>query len=222
MTGTDKWTLLILEDNRGTITFLEYALAKLGYDWIVADSREEALEELEQRWVDGIIMDVNLGNRNSGPQFLHEIRKKEKLSNIPAIAIAAHTRRQDRKRLLLEGFDGCLATPFKSSSLRKLLERHVLNAQAGPDNRLQHHLDRLFSEVVQTLKGRLTNGQYPDIEQFGRNLKGTSGNLELRNLGKIGAQMTLAAGIQDNDKLDRYIKEFEQLALQKTEKHVGN
>ena len=80
-------------------------------------SAEEALEALKTLRPSVIVSDIGMP-RTDGYQFMRSLRAMEsKGERIPALALTAFARAEDRKRSLLAGYQAHLAKPFDVAEL---------------------------------------------------------------------------------------------------------
>ena len=81
--------ILYVDDQIDILLFAEYALTDIGdYETLMCDSREKALDQIEQFKPDLILLDVMMPELD-GPTTLSLIRKFEAFKNTPAIFITA-------------------------------------------------------------------------------------------------------------------------------------
>ncbi|GAB4384864.1 MAG: hypothetical protein Kow00121_48950 [Elainellaceae cyanobacterium] len=103
LTGTN---LLVIEDEPDNRDLLVFILEGEGAVVRVAESAQQALEVLEQLKPDVILCDLNLPGQD-GCLFMRQWRKREVelgLSPIPALALTALVREQDKQRVREAGF----------------------------------------------------------------------------------------------------------------------
>ena len=91
--------ILLVDDERDIVEFLQYNLESEGYEVISAFDGEMALQKLEE-YPDLIVLDVMMP-KMSGYEVCKEIRMHEKFSSIPVIFLTAKTSEFDE----LKGFD---------------------------------------------------------------------------------------------------------------------
>ena len=79
---------------------------------------DEALDVIGTRQLDILISDIGLPEID-GYQLLEQVRRKEAADGrrIPAIALTAFARSEDRTRALLAGYQAHLAKPIESTEL---------------------------------------------------------------------------------------------------------
>jgi len=81
-------TILIVEDTEAIVIQLKDMLESQGYNLMVANSGKEALEQIDHRVPDGMILDLMMPEVD-GFQVLKFIRAKEEISMIPVIILTA-------------------------------------------------------------------------------------------------------------------------------------
>lgn len=95
-----------------------------------ADSGEEAIELINKKNFDIILMDINLGKGISGVDTTREIRKIESYRNIPIVAITGFAMRGDREEFIQAGCTHYLSKPFVRTKLIKLISEIASNKEA--------------------------------------------------------------------------------------------
>jgi PAS domain S-box-containing protein len=110
--------ILVVDDEKDTLEFLQFLLEQYGGVVMPAASGAEAFSALEQWQPDVLLSDIAMPEED-GFMLLHRVRALgvEAGGNIPAIALTAHAREEDRERALSEGFQKYLAKPIKPSDL---------------------------------------------------------------------------------------------------------
>jgi len=119
MTGI---TLLLVEDNVLNQKLIFLTLAKRGFEIDVANNGQEALDKLENRAYDIILMDLMMPVMD-GFAATRNIRKREKdkgNKNI-IIGLTANTYDADRERCINEGMDEYMAKPFDIDKFSEII-----------------------------------------------------------------------------------------------------
>jgi PAS domain S-box-containing protein len=110
--------ILIVDDEKDTLEFIQFLLEQYGGVVMPAASGAEAFSALKQWQPDVLLSDIAMPEED-GFMLLHRVRALgvEAGGNIPAIALTAHAREEDRERALSGGFQKYLAKPIKPSDL---------------------------------------------------------------------------------------------------------
>ncbi|MGL4621094.1 response regulator [Chroococcidiopsis sp.] len=110
--------VLVVEDDRDTREFLALTLEEYGAQLIVVDSAVAALEALEKSLPDILVSDIGMP-ATDGYTFIQKVRAlpPEQGGQIPAIALTAYAREQDRDRAIAAGFQIHLAKPVVTDEL---------------------------------------------------------------------------------------------------------
>ncbi|MFA4981033.1 MAG: response regulator transcription factor [Candidatus Omnitrophota bacterium] len=114
--GGVKERILIVEDDKHISRLVKFNLDKTGYVCIVAATGEKALEILNDRPVDLIILDIMLPGID-GFGTCRAIKEKEKLKNIPIVMLTAKGEEVDRIVGLELGADDYMVKPFSPREL---------------------------------------------------------------------------------------------------------
>ena len=110
--------ILLVDDEPDTRTMLEYIFTSCGAQTKSAASTAEALEILETNELDILISDIGMPERD-GYELIKKIRElaPEKGGRIPAVALTAYARVQDRLRILSSGFQMHVTKPIEPAEL---------------------------------------------------------------------------------------------------------
>jgi CheY-like chemotaxis protein/anti-sigma regulatory factor (Ser/Thr protein kinase) len=114
----DGVRVLLVEDNLDTLEMLKFIFDEAGAKVIIATSVDEALEALERFQPDALISDIAMPDRD-GYDLIREVRSREPEhgAKIPAVAVTAYTRAEDRVRALAAGFQMHIAKPIVPGEL---------------------------------------------------------------------------------------------------------
>jgi PAS domain S-box-containing protein len=110
--------VLLVEDDVDAAQFVKQLLETYGATVVLATSAHEALDVIEPTRPDILISDIGLPEMD-GYQLLEQLRRKESVdrASMPAIALTAFARSEDRTRALLAGYQAHLAKPIESTEL---------------------------------------------------------------------------------------------------------
>ena len=114
----DSLRLLLVEDEPDTLEYLQRLLEDHGGIVFTARSGPEALAIVGRERLEMIISDIGLPEMD-GYDLIRQIRSQNGQSGyaIPAIALTAYARAEDRVRALEAGFDDHIAKPAEPASL---------------------------------------------------------------------------------------------------------
>jgi PAS domain S-box-containing protein len=122
---TTSSLILLAEDHEANIsTFSSYLMAK-GYQIIVAENGQKAIDLTHSERPDLILMDIQMPHVD-GIQAITKIRQNPELVGIPIIALTALAMAGDRERCLAAGANDYLTKPVKLRQLNQKI-REWLN-----------------------------------------------------------------------------------------------
>jgi DNA-binding response OmpR family regulator len=134
-----RCTILLVEDDRHTRTFLADNLAADGYEPLPAANAREALRLMETRYPDLAILDLTLPDRD-GLELLKQVREADGLATrvdpgLPVLVLTGRVGELHRLRGFERGADDVLGKPFSYPELRArvgaLLWRNERSRQRG-------------------------------------------------------------------------------------------
>ena len=118
--------LLLVEDNELNRDMLSRRLSRAGFETLLAEDGERALERIEGDRPALVLLDMNLPIVD-GWTVCERVRANPELADTPIIALTAHAMAADRERALAAGCDDYATKPVDFPSLldqiRRLLER---------------------------------------------------------------------------------------------------
>jgi CheY-like chemotaxis protein/two-component sensor histidine kinase len=111
-------TVLVVDDEPDARLLVGRIVEERGARAVMAHSGEEALRLLNTESMDILVSDIGMPDYD-GYKFIQEIRACEpkRVRNIPAIALTAYARAEDRQRALLAGYQMHLAKPVEPREL---------------------------------------------------------------------------------------------------------
>lgn len=110
LSGSD---VLVVDDDRDTREMLRSVLEKSGAAVRTASSAEEAINAFDQRSPHVLVSDIGMPGED-GYSLIRKIRER---SDVPAIALTAFARSEDRRRAIGAGFQMHLAKPVEPAEL---------------------------------------------------------------------------------------------------------
>jgi PAS domain S-box-containing protein len=116
--GLQGLRILIVDDETDALDLISMELAQHGAMVTGAASAEEALQSLSQQTFDVLISDIGMPQMD-GYDLIRQVRKHEAGTNkqIPAIALTAYARVQDRMRAILAGYSTHVPKPVEATEL---------------------------------------------------------------------------------------------------------
>ena len=108
-------TILLVEDDRATRTFLADNLSADGYDLLEADRADDAQRLMETRYPDLAIVDLGLPDRD-GLELIRQIREADRIAgrldpDLPLLVLSGRVGELDRLRGFERGCDDYVAKP---------------------------------------------------------------------------------------------------------------
>jgi CheY-like chemotaxis protein len=108
--------VLVVDDESDARDLIRRVLASRGAEVITANSASEGLELVEK--ADVLISDIGMPDID-GYEFLRRVRALQPVSSIkiPAIALTAFARSEDRTRALIAGYQVHISKPVSAAEL---------------------------------------------------------------------------------------------------------
>ena len=115
--------VLVLDDEADARDVMACALAACGAKVIVASRAVEALELLVHEPVDVLLADIAIPDLD-GYTFMRQVRRSavERVARIPAAAVTAHVRDDEKRRALAAGFQVHVPKPVDPTGLAHVVE----------------------------------------------------------------------------------------------------
>ena len=129
--------ILIAEDHPHSLELMRYLLQAHGYAVLTAEDGEIALALALDERPDLIVCDLQMPKMN-GYEVAFQLKRNERMCNIPLIAVTAFSMIGDREKVLASGFDGYFSKPIEVENFVAQLEQHLppsLRAQPRADDR---------------------------------------------------------------------------------------
>lgn len=114
--------VLVVDDEEDTRELLRSIIEACGGIVTTASSSEDALAELREASFDVLVSDVGMPEED-GYRFIARVRAlpEEQGGGIPAVALTAYTRMEDRTRALLAGFTTHVPKPIEPVELMAVI-----------------------------------------------------------------------------------------------------
>jgi len=123
-------SVLVAEDVELNQYLARHIMESWGFDVDIAVNGREALEKVQEKEYDLVLMDIQMPEMD-GMEATRHIRalKNEVKSNIPIVALTANALKGDSEKYLAVGMNDYLSKPFDESRLFLVIAK---NLQAGP------------------------------------------------------------------------------------------
>ena len=126
--------VLVVDDESAIREMIRFALGKSGMTVNCAESAKEALEKINERSPDIILLDWMMPNM-SGPELTRRLRKNSVTRDIPIIMLTAKITEDDKVTGLNSGADDYVIKPFSPRELvariNAILRRTVTGGEEG-------------------------------------------------------------------------------------------
>jgi CheY-like chemotaxis protein/two-component sensor histidine kinase len=133
--GLEAIRLLVVEDEADTLEFLRRLLTTHGATVFTAASAGEALTLVRDQRPDLMISDIGLPEMD-GYDLIQRVRREPSPGrDMPAIALTAYARSEDRTRALRAGYQAHIAKPVEPNELLAMIASFVELTGAGRRDR---------------------------------------------------------------------------------------
>ncbi len=210
--------ILVVDDDAVNLKIAEHMLAPY-FEVSLMDSAKEALEALERRIPDLILLDLHMPEMD-GFEMMELLQEKEEWKDIPVVFLTADNDREVEVRGFKEGAQDFITKPFVAeimiqrvshilelSRLQKDLQKEVAKQTRWAEER-RKKVERLSQQIMHTLAGTIdakdkyTNGHSIRVAQYCLELAKKAGKEEkeqeriyfmgmLHDIGKIGIPDTI-------------------------------
>ena len=146
--------ILVVEDDKNARRLMEAILTRYGYEPITACDGVEALEIMDRKHVDLIILDVMMP-RMDGYEFTNTLRMAG--CNIPILMVTARETQNDKKRGFIIGADDYMVKPVDEEEMILRIAALLRRSQIAGERKLTVGQTTLFydSLSVKTPKGMM-------------------------------------------------------------------
>ncbi|MEO1631068.1 MAG: response regulator, partial [Bacteroidota bacterium] len=127
--ATPRPRVLVVEDNPETRLLLERLISR-EFDVVAVDSPRATLDALTRYPFDALVLDINLGGRETGIDVLRIARSLDGYADAFAMAVTAYGDEVDRDRFLTAGFQAYIQKPFEPHRILEPL-RAAIAAKRG-------------------------------------------------------------------------------------------
>ena len=125
--------VLVVDDETDAQELAATTLGHHGATVVSAASADEALDTLGRLEIDALLLNLGMPGVD-GFTLIQRIRQSSgATANIPAIALSAHAREEDRRRALASGFQAHLSKPVESGALVNAIAALCKPGGRGPE-----------------------------------------------------------------------------------------
>ena len=144
--------ILIVEDDKNARRLMSAVLTRYGYEPLCAADGVEALEVLDHKHVDLIILDVMMP-RMDGYEFTHTLRQAG--NNIPILMVTARETQDDKKRGFIIGADDYMVKPVDEEEMILRIAALLRRARIAGERQLTVGKTTLYYDAyaVETSEG---------------------------------------------------------------------
>ena len=119
--------ILIADDNRISLRVLSSVLHRAGFDVVAVESGEAAVEALNTRRFDAVLLDILMPGMDGGAATAR-IRSLPECKQIPILGITAGVTEELRETCRRNGMDAILGKPVNASELVESVRYHLVRA----------------------------------------------------------------------------------------------
>ena len=152
--------ILVVEDDKNARLLMSTVLTRCGYEPILACDGVEALEILDHRHVDLIVLDVMMP-RMDGYEFTSVLREGGCMT--PIIMVTARETPADKKRGFIVGVDDYMVKPVDEEEMVLRIAALLRRSRIANERRLTVGRTTLFYDSFTVVSGSTTN-EHPQKE----------------------------------------------------------
>ncbi len=116
--------VLYVEDNADNRLLVRRILQAEGFAVMEAGNAQEALEAIQHRTPDLILMDISMPDID-GYTLTRRLKNMPALEHVPILALTAHVMKGDRERSLEAGCDGYIQKPINVDKLAEQIRDYL-------------------------------------------------------------------------------------------------
>ena len=136
--GTDKKTVIVIDDDKSILRTLKRILQKSGYEVDTAETGKEAIEQLDKNTYDVALIDIRLPDMD-GTDLL--LIKRDSLANSVKIVITGLSSVDSGAKTVEQGVDAFLMKPVKPEDLLSAIEEKLKNKKSRKNHPPEKQVD---------------------------------------------------------------------------------
>ncbi len=221
MASFQSVSILLVDDNELNQKLIGQMLTNYGFEVITASNGLEALNTLERKHFDLILMDMQMP-RMDGYETTRLIRANPIQTNIPVIAITANSHSSDRDKCLACGCTSYLAKPFRSEALVREI-KYLLNNEFIKDKQADIYSQQIIlellpeflemlEEMLNQLEAAIKAKDRASIRDISHSLKGMAGMYGFMRISELALAMEKAIAGDNFGKLTSLCQQITALA----------
>ncbi len=117
------FNVLIVDDSSSMRAVVKKIVKLSGFNvgecWEAADGKE-AIQILENEWVDIVLTDINMPNMN-GMELIEAMKKDEVLNSIPVVMVTTEGSKEKMEEAMGMGASGYIKKPFQPEDIKRML-----------------------------------------------------------------------------------------------------
>ena len=118
----------MVEDDQSSRRYLRLILQRQDYEIVEATNAEEALNIVDDKRIDGMLLDIALGQGLNGLELGENLKNRKKFEKTPMIAVTAYPR-ENLGDMDSKGFTGYLQKPYVPDELWDILRQNFPNGK---------------------------------------------------------------------------------------------
>lgn len=196
-------TVLIVDDIESNRTLIREFLRQTQLSFLEAENGASAIQLAQANIPDIIFMDLKMPVMD-GVTALKELRHNPDTESIPVIALTALGMKEDKKRILNEGFDGLLTKPIHKKVLFDELTRFIEYSESTNVEQAAEQQEEMLLDTV-TLNRDVLSKVIGELEhRFMADWEAVKKNLFFDDIEAFAKQMTEFGKIHSVDRITHY------------------
>jgi CheY-like chemotaxis protein len=123
----ERKTILVVEDEPDTVTYLSTLLEDAGYNTVAAEDGDQALEKVRTSRPDLITLDITMPNK-SGVRFYRDMKESNQWKDIPIIIVTGISDDFEKfisTRQQVPPPEGYVSKPVDKDQMLSLIKEHI-------------------------------------------------------------------------------------------------
>ena len=186
--SNNKYKILVVEDDRNIISFIQTVLEANGYQVLTAERCQQGILMLSSHVPDLVVLDLGLPDMD-GEEFIRIVRQN---SMVPIVVLSARTEESDKVSALDLGANDYITKPFGTAELLARVRASLRIAR--------HHVQAVSSGGVFTLDDLTIDYDRRQVSVAGENIHLTQTEYNImaflsQHVGKVMTYSTIISSI---------------------------